>query len=107
MPFNSSILLLVVISVRPFSGAHNGLFWRRYGKKLNSSPVSKVPVGTPEDCLGVCKLYDGCKAFNVHQVTMVCELFHVDRCDKGLPLVKDRERSYFDYVADGQCPLRK
>ena len=102
MSFHVSKFLVVVLTIIPVSDTQRASFWKRYGKKLDISPMSKITISTPEDCLGVCKLYDGCKAFNVNHVTLVCELFYVDRCNLGL--VNDRERSYFDSVADFQCP---
>ena len=99
-----SKVLAVFLTLTPILDAQRALFWKRGGRKLDVSPINKITVDIPEDCLGMCESSEGCKAFNVNHMSMVCELLAVDRCDTELELRVNGESSYFDLVA--QCPRK-
>ena len=100
-PVNIGIFLLLIF-VTEEAQSFPRKFYKRYGKRLDITPFETVLVDLPEECLGVCMFNDRCKAFNADRDN--CQLFAEDRCSTGKPLTESPKTSYFDTIAEIQCP---
>ena len=99
--FGKLCLICYLLIVSSFS--HAKVFWKKNKKRLDFSPSKSVSIKTPEACFGVCLFNKWCKSFNVRDDK--CDIFDQDRCSPGIILLHDDETTYFDLVADNQCPL--